>query len=99
MNESIAKQDEIKSKKKNKGNKANKVKKAKKNKKENNKKNKKSLFTHLKETKAELKKVSWPSKSKTVKDSCVVITAIALAVLFSFIVDSGISFFLKILIK
>lgn len=63
------------------------------------KKDKKGLFTYLKETKAELKRVTWATKSKTFKDSITVLFAISLAVIFSLLVDSGISFFLKVLIK
>lgn len=74
-----------------------KSKKEKKNKKD--KKDKKGLFTYLKETKAELKRVTWATKSKTFKDSITVLVAILLAVIFSLIIDSGISFFLKVLIK
>lgn len=63
------------------------------------KKSKKNIFKYLKETNAELKRVSWSSKSKTFKDSITVLVAISLAVIFSFVIDSGISFFLKALIK
>ena len=63
------------------------------------KKSKKNIFKYLKETNAELKRVSWSSKSKTFKDSITVLCAISLAVIFSFVIDSGISFFLKALIK
>ena len=103
MSESVEKQEELnnndkkaekaKAKQDKKAEKA----KAKKDKKDN--KSKKGLFTYLKETKAELKRVSWASKSKTVKDSVTVIFAIVLAVIFSLVIDSGISFFLKVLIK
>ena len=63
------------------------------------KKAKKNIFKYLKETNAELKRVSWSSKSKTFKDSITVLVTIFLAVVFSFIIDSGISYFLKVLIK
>ena len=92
MSETVV-QEEIKKKNK----KDKKSKKDKKNKKD--KKDKKGLFTYFKETKAELKRDSWASKSKTIKDSVIVIFAILLAVLFSLVIDSGISFFLKVLIK
>ena len=102
MSESVAVQDDI-TKIDNEDN-AKKAKKDKKDKKKNKKKDKKKkgkkgLFTYLKETKAELKKVSWASKSKTIKDSMTVMIAIAIAVIFSLFIDSGISFFLKVLIK
>lgn len=70
---------------------------------ETKKKSKKSLFkdkfTYIKDTKAELKRVSWSSKSKTFKDTITVLVAIFLAVVFSFGIDSIISFLLKALIK
>lgn len=75
------------------------LKKEKSKKEKKNKKDKKGLFTYLKETKAELKRVTWATKSKTFKDSITVLLAILLAVIFSLIIDSGISFFLKVLIK
>lgn len=59
----------------------------------------KDKFTYIKDTKAELKRVSWSSKSKTFKDTITVLVAISLAVVFSFAIDSIISFFLKALIK
>lgn len=51
------------------------------------KKERKSLWRIIKETFAELKKVSWPSFGKVVKQTCVVILVVAICTLILFGTD------------
>lgn len=75
------------------------------NKKENNKKKlkektkKKNIFTYFKETKYELKQVSWSTKKETLKNTFVVLLTVFTSVLICYGFDSLISFGLKLLIK
>lgn len=89
--------EDMQSKAKSKKDKKNK--KDKRNKDKKKKEPKKGLVISIKDTIGELKKVSWPSKSKTFKYSVTVIISVILGALFTFGVDSAISFFLKILVQ
>ena len=76
-----------------------KVKKEKKKKKRKEKKKRKSLFTYLKETRYELKQVSWSTKKETLKNTWIVILTVLVSVLICYGFDSFISFGLKLFIK
>lgn len=76
-----------------------KIKKEKNKKKNKEKSKKKNLFTYFKETKYELKQVSWTSKKDTLKNTGTVILTVFASVLICYGFDSLISFGLKLLIK
>lgn len=60
---------------------------------------KKSLFTYFKETKYELKQVSWSTRKQTLKNTFIVLLTVFTSVLICYGFDSLISFGLKFLIK
>jgi preprotein translocase subunit SecE len=53
----------------------------------------------LREVKTELKKVTWPAKKDTLSATGVVLVAVFIVALFLGIVDSGLSNFIKELLK
>lgn len=61
------------------------------------KKEKKGLGRKLKEVFSELKKVTWPSLGKTVKQTGVVIGVVAVFLVFLTAVDSGLSALLNLI--
>lgn len=72
-------------------------------KREKNKKRKKNkrkkISTYLKETKYELKQVSWSTKKETLKNTWIVILTVMVSVLICYGFDSFISYGLKLFIK
>lgn len=64
-----------------------------------NSKQRKSLIKIIKEMIYELRKVTWTSKSKTLKNTFVVLSVLLFASILVYFMDTGISFFLKALIK
>lgn len=63
------------------------------------KKKRKKVSSYLKETRYELKQVSWSSKKETLKNTFIVILTVIISVLICYGFDSSISFGLKLLIK
>jgi len=80
-----AKQDKIKAKEK-----------AKKEKKEANK-NKRSIFTRIKDTALELKKVRWPGIRKAIKQTGVVLAVVLIFGIVVFLIDLGLGQLYKLL--
>ena len=63
------------------------------------KKDKKSLVKKMKETTSELKKVSWPSFGKVVKQTGIVIVVVTICTLLLFGIDNLFSLFYNLLTK
>lgn len=63
------------------------------------KKEKKSLVKKMKETTSELKKVSWPSFGKVLKQTGVVITVVTICTLLLFGIDNLFGLFYNLLTK
>jgi len=82
-----AKQDKIKAKEK-----------AKKDRKEKNK-NKRSIFTKIKDTGSELKKVRWPGFRKALKQTGVVLAVVLLFGIVVFLIDMGLGELYKLLVR
>ena len=74
-------------------------KKVKKEKKRKEKKKRKKISSYLKETRYELKQVSWSTKKETLKNTWIVILTVIVSVLICYGFDSFISFGLKLLVK
>jgi len=53
----------------------------------------------LREVKTELKKVTWPSRKDTLSGTLVVLVAIFIIAIFLWVVDTGLSGFIKQLLK
>lgn len=70
-----------------------------KRKKKKEKKKRKKISAYLKETKYELKQVSWSTKKETLKNTWIVILTVIISVLICYGFDSFISFGLKLLVK
>ncbi|RDY25350.1 preprotein translocase subunit SecE [Romboutsia weinsteinii] len=58
-----------------------------------------SLFTYLKETKQELKRVSWPTKKELLKNTGVVLTVVISSTILVWALDSVLSGALKLILK
>lgn len=71
----------------------------KKRRKKKEKKKRKKLTTYLKETKYELKQVSWTSRKETLKNTFTVLLVVLISALIVYGMDSLLSFSLKTLIK
>ena len=58
-----------------------------------------NLFTYIKETKQELKRVSWPTRKELLKNTGVVLTVVTLATILVWVLDtllrSGLGLILK----
>lgn len=63
------------------------------------KKNKFSFFNYIKETKQELKKVTWPTKKELFKSTSVVLTVVILSTILVWAMDSLLSAALKFILK
>jgi len=50
------------------------------------------------EVKAELKKVNWPTRKETIASTSVVLVIVFIIAIFLFIVDQGLSFFIRIIL-
>ncbi|HJX32513.1 MAG TPA: preprotein translocase subunit SecE [Thermodesulfobacteriota bacterium] len=50
------------------------------------------------EVKAELKKVSWPTRKETIASTSVVLVIVFIIAVFLFIVDQGLSFLIRIIL-
>jgi preprotein translocase subunit SecE len=50
------------------------------------------------EVKAELKKVSWPTRKETIASTSVVLVIVFIIAFFLFVVDQGLSFLLRIIL-
>ncbi|MDD4606992.1 MAG: preprotein translocase subunit SecE [Patescibacteria group bacterium] len=57
------------------------------------------LFNYFKESKHELKKVTWPGKEKTAKDAVMIVVVIFVAAAFLGLLDFGLTKLLEILLK
>ncbi len=64
-----------------------------------NKKQKFNLFSYIKETKAELKRVTWPTKKELLKDTGVVLTVVILSTILVWGLDTLLSSALKLILK
>lgn len=64
-----------------------------------NKKRKFNLFSYIKETKAELKRVTWPTKKELLKDTGVVLTVVILSTILVWGLDTLLSSALKLILK
>jgi preprotein translocase subunit SecE len=60
---------------------------------------KESKVDFLREVKGELKKVHWPSKRELVKYTTVVLATSAFVSFFVWLLDSGLGFLLKFIVK
>ena len=58
-----------------------------------------SLFTYIKETKQELKRVSWPTKKELLKNTGVVLTVVISSTLLVWGLDSVLSSALGLILK
>ena len=58
-----------------------------------------SLFTYIKETKQELKRVSWPSRKELLKNTGVVLTVVISSTLLVWVLDSVLSGALGLILK
>ncbi|SHH51354.1 preprotein translocase subunit SecE [Tepidibacter thalassicus DSM 15285] len=61
--------------------------------------NSKSIIKFFRETKGELKKVHWPNKKELTKYTGVVLTTCLLMTMLVWMIDSGIGFFLKLILN
>lgn len=52
----------------------------------------------LTDVKAELKKVTWPTKEETIKQTGVVLVVVAFTGIFLFVIDTGLTSFVKMII-
>jgi len=50
------------------------------------------------EVKAELKKVTWPTRKETIASTSVVLVIVLIIAVFLFIVDQGLSFLIRIIL-
>jgi len=58
-----------------------------------------SLFTYIKETKQELKRVSWPTKKELLKNTGVVLTVVISATILVWALDTALQSALKFILK
>lgn len=58
-----------------------------------------SLFTYIKETKQELKRVTWPTKKELLKNTGVVLTVVISFTILVWVLDSLLSGALKLILK
>lgn len=56
-------------------------------------------FTFLQQVRTEVSKVTWPTRRETVVSSIMVFVMVALAGLFFFVVDQGLSWFVTFLLS
>lgn len=58
-----------------------------------------SLVSYVKETKSELKRVSWPSRKELLKNTGVVLTVVISSTLLVWVLDSALSGALGLILK
>jgi len=58
-----------------------------------------SLFSYIKETKQELKKVSWPTRKELLKNTGVVLTVVTSATILVWALDTALHGALKLILK
>ena len=58
-----------------------------------------SLVTYIKETKAELKRVTWPTRTELLKNTGVVLTVVILSTILVWGLDTILSSALKLILK
>ena len=58
-----------------------------------------NLFTYIKETKQELKRVSWPTKKELLKNTGVVLTVVISATILVWALDTGLQGALGLILK
>ena len=58
-----------------------------------------NLFTYIKETKQELKRVSWPTKKELLKNTGVVLTVVTSATILVWALDTALQSALKFILK
>ncbi|MBQ6630998.1 MAG: preprotein translocase subunit SecE [Romboutsia sp.] len=58
-----------------------------------------SLFTYIKETKQELKRVSWPTKKELLKNTGVVLTVVISATILVWVLDTVLQGALGLILK
>ena len=58
-----------------------------------------NLFTYIKETKQELKKVSWPTKKELLKNTGVVLTVVISATILVWVLDTVLQGALGLILK
>mgnify|MGYP003304046484 CR=1 FL=1 len=58
-----------------------------------------SLFSYIKETKQELKKVSWPTRKELLKNTGVVLTVVTSATILVWALDTGLQGALGLILK
>lgn len=58
-----------------------------------------SLVTYIKETKSELKRVTWPTKQELLKNTGVVLTVVILSTILVWGLDTILSSALKLILK
>ena len=58
-----------------------------------------TLFTYLKETKQELKRVSWPTKKELLKNTGVVLTVVISATILVWVLDTVLQGALGLILK
>lgn len=64
-----------------------------------NKNKKPGLFSYIKETKAELKRVTWPTKKELLKNTGVVLTVVTISTILVWGLDTLLSSVLKLILK
>lgn len=62
-------------------------------------KSKFSLISYIKETKQELKRVTWPTKKELLKNTGVVLTVVISSTILVWALDSGLSAILGLILK
>ena len=58
-----------------------------------------SLFSYIKETKQELKRVSWPTKKELLKNTGVVLTVVISATILVWVLDTALQGALGLILK
>ena len=58
-----------------------------------------SLFSYIRETKQELKRVSWPAKKELLKNTGVVLTVVTSATILVWALDTGLQGALGLILK
>ena len=58
-----------------------------------------SLFSYIRETKQELKRVSWPTKKELLKNTGVVLTVVTSATILVWALDTGLQGALGLILK
>ena len=58
-----------------------------------------SLFSYIRETKQELKRVSWPTKKESLKNTGVVLTVVTSATILVWALDTGLQGALGLILK